>query len=263
MARASPVTFPSRPVGALDGRVAIVTGAGGPRGIGRAIALAYASEGCRVTVAGGRAADQVAGEIRQTGARALALKTDVSRPDDVRAMVDRTVEEFGRLDVICNNAGILRFGRLLDISLDDWNRTLAVNLTGLFLCTQAAAACMIEQGAGGRIINISSLCGHIGCPSQVSYAASKAGVEGFTKSIAEDLGEHGITANCIAPGGIYTDMVGTQRPSAYQPVRRSGSAIPEMALPDDLTGAAVFLASEASNWITGTVLVVDGGRLVR
>ena len=250
-------------MGALDGKVAIVTGAGGPLGIGRAIALAYASAGCQVVVAGGRAAEDVAAEVRETGARALALQTDVSRPNDVRVMVDRTVEEFGRLDIICNNAGILRYGSLLDISLDDWNRTLAVNLTGLFLCTQAVTAYMIEQGSGGRIVNISSLCGHVGCPKQVSYAASKAGVEGFTKSISEDLGKHGITANCIAPGGVYTGMAGGSPPPNKLQVKWNGAALPEMSLPGDLSGAAIFLASEASSWITGTVLVVDGGRLVR
>ena len=250
-------------MGVLDGKVAIVTGGGGPLGIGRAIALAYADEGCQVVVAGGRAAEEVADEIRQTGTGALALQTDVSRPEDVRLMVDRTVEEFGRLDIICNNAGILRYGHLLEIDLDDWNRTLAVNLTGLFLCTQAVAAHMIEQGRGGRIVNISSLCGHIGCPAQVSYAASKAGVEGFTKSIAEDLGEHGITANCIAPGGVHTGMAGGAPPPEKPPVRWDGAALPQMSLPRDIAGAAVFLASEASSWITGTVLFVDGGRLVR
>ena len=122
---------------------------------------------------------------------------------------------------------------------------------------------MTARGAGGRIINISSLCGHQGCPRQLSYAASKAGVEGFTKSIAEDLGAHGITANGIAPGPVYTNMTGKAAPPDQTPARWSGAAIPDFGLPPDVAGAAVYLASDLASWVTGAVLIVDGGRLVQ
>ena len=200
-------------MGLLQNRVAIVTGAGGLHGIGRAIAMAYAQQGCRVAVAGGSAVEQVADEIRAAGGEAVAIPCDVSKPSDIERMVQRAEAELGPIDILCNNAGILRRGHLHEITLEDWNRTLAVNLTGLFLCTQAVAARMTARGAGGRIVNISSLCGHQGCPGQVSYAASKAGVEGFTKSIAEDLGAHGITANCIAPGAGLHQHDGQGGPS--------------------------------------------------
>lgn len=250
-------------MGLLQDRIAIVTGAGGPQGIGRAIALAYAEHGCRVAVAGGSAVEQVADEIRAAGGTAVAIACDVSIPGDVERLVQRTEAELGPIDIICNNAGILRRGHLHEITLDDWNRTLAVNLTGLFLCTQTVAARMTARGAGGRIVNISSLCGHQGCPGQVSYAASKAGVEGFTKSIAEDLGVHGITANCIAPGPVYTNMTGKAAPSGQAPVRWNGAPIPDFGLPPDVAGAAVFLASDLASWITAATLIVDGGRLVQ
>lgn len=250
-------------MGLLQDRVAIVTGAGGLHGIGRAIALAYAQHGCRVAVAGGSAVDRVADEIRADGGTAVAIACDVSIPGDIERLVQLTEAELGPIDILCNNAGILRRGHLHEITLDDWNRTLAVNLTGLFLCTQVVAARMTARGAGGRIVNISSLCGHQGCPGQVSYAASKAGVEGFTKSIAEDLGRHGITANCIAPGPVYTNMTGKDAPSGQAPVRWNGAPIPDFGLPPDVAGAAVFLASDLASWITAATLIVDGGRLVQ
>ncbi len=247
----------------LQDRVAIVTGAGGLHGIGRAIALAYGQHGCRVAVAGGSAVEQVADEIQADGGTAVAIDCDVSIPGDVERLVQRTEIELGPIDILCNNAGILRRGHLHEITLDDWNRTLAVNLTGLFLCTQVVAARMTARGAGGRIVNISSLCGHQGCPGQVSYAASKAGVEGFTKSIAEDLGKHGITANCIAPGAVYTNMTGSAAPAGATPVRWNGAPLPDFGLPPDVAGAAVFLASDLASWITAATLIVDGGRLVQ
>jgi len=250
-------------MGLLQDRVAIVTGAGGLHGIGRAIALAYAEHGCRVAVAGGSAVDRVADEIQAAGGTAIAIDCDVSIPSDIEHMVERTEAELGPIDILCNNAGILRRGHWHEITLEDWNRTLAVNLTGLFLCTQTVATRMTARGAGGRIVNISSLCGHQGCPGQVSYAASKAGVEGFTKSIAEDLGKHGITANCIAPGAVYTNMTGSAAPAGATPVRWNGAPIPDFGLPPDVAGAAVFLASDLASWITAATLIVDGGRLVQ
>ncbi len=247
----------------LAGKVAIVTGAGSARGIGRAIALALAREGGDVVVAGGRAAEQVRAEIEALGRPALALPTDVARPGDAAELVDRTLARFGQIDVLVNCAGILIHGRLPELRLEDWERTLAINLTGVFLCTQAVARAMIERGAGGRIVNIASLCGHIGCRTQIAYAASKGGVEALTQSIALDLAEHGITANAVAPGGIYTAMSGQPPPPGQAPVRWDGAPLPRAGLPDDVAGAVVFLATAEAAWITGTTIVVDGGQLAR
>jgi NAD(P)-dependent dehydrogenase (short-subunit alcohol dehydrogenase family) len=247
----------------LAGKVAVVTGAGSARGIGRAIALALAREGADVVIAGGRSADAVREEIEALGRGALALPTDVARQSDVDELVERTLARFGQVDVLVNCAGILILGRLSELRLEDWERTLAVNLTGLFLCTQAVARTMIERGAGGRIVNISSLCGHFGCRTQVAYAASKAGVEGFTQSISLELAEHGITANAVAPGGIFTAMSSQPPPPGQAPVRWDGAPLPRSGLPDDVAGAVVFLASEEAAWITGTTIVVDGGQLAR
>jgi NAD(P)-dependent dehydrogenase (short-subunit alcohol dehydrogenase family) len=247
----------------LAGKVAIVTGAGSARGIGRAIALALAREGGNVVVAGGRAVEQVRDEIEALGRQALALPIDVARPGDAAEMVERTLARFGQVDVLVNCAGVLIHGRLPDLRLEDWERTLAVNLTGAFVCTQAVARAMIDRGAGGRIVNISSLCGHIGCRTQVAYAASKGGLEAFTQSIALDLAEHGITANAVAPGGIHTAMSSQPPPPAQAPVRWDGAPLPRSGLPEDVAGAVVFLASEEACWITGTTIVVDGGQLAR
>ena len=247
--------------GQLQDRVAIVTGAGGPKGIGRAIALAYASEGAHVAIAGGRAAAQVAEEVSALGRGSLALATDVSDPEQVQAMVAQTKGRFGRIDVLVNNAGILLRGCLFETTLADWERTLAVNLTGVFLCCQAVGREMVARGVGGRIINVSSGCAHTGCPTQLSYAASKGGVEGMTMALARDLAEYGIAVNAISPGGVYTSMT-SEPPAPRQPVEWSGEPIPRMGLPEDVAGAAVFLASEAANWVTGISLIVDGGLLV-
>jgi 3-oxoacyl-[acyl-carrier protein] reductase len=244
----------------LSGRVAIVTGAGGTRGIGRAIALGLGEAGCAVVVGGGRDAAAVADEITRSGARAIATSTDVSDPGSVEEMVEAARAAFGRIDVLVNNAGVLLRGTLADIHLPDWERSLAVNLTGVMLCTRAVARVMVAQGYGGRIVNISSLCAHIGCPTQVAYAATKGGVEGFTLAVAADLRAAGITVNALAPGGVYTNMASQQPPPEAAPHTWDGRPIQRSGLPQDVVGAAVFLASAEASWVTGAVLIVDGGQ---
>lgn len=243
----------------LADRVAIVTGAGGRAGIGRAIALGYAREGAAVVVAGGRQAEEVADEIRALGGRGLAHATDVSQPVSVDDLLAGTLAAFGRIDVLVNNAGIVLGGQLLNLRLEDWDRTLAVNLTGVLLCTRAAARAMVDRGQGGRIVNISSLCPYHGCSTLVAYTAAKSGVEGLTLAVAGDLREYGITVNAIAPGNIATDRSGGGPPSELRPQRWDHSPLGTLGLPDDLVGAAVFLASAEASWITGIVLYVDGG----
>ncbi len=244
----------------LIGRVAIVTGAGGKRGIGRAIALGYAANGATVVVAGGRDAESVVAEITQMDANGLAIPTDVSQSASVDALIARTLETFGRLDVLVNNAAVMVGGGLLELQREQWERTLAVNLTGVLLCGQAAARVMVRQREGGRIVNISSLCPAHGCPSQIAYTAAKGGVEALTLAMAEDLREHGITVNAIAPGNIYTGMSGTEPPPGLQPKRWDGTPLRSFGLPADVVGAATYLASEDAAWVTGTILTVDGGR---
>ena len=246
--------------GRLEDRVAIVTGAGGPRGIGRAIALSFAREGAHVVVAGGRQAAQAGEEIRALNRRCLALPTDVSNQAHVQSMVEPTLGEFGRIDILVNNAAILLRGHLHEVTLPDWERTLAVNLTGVLLCCQSVVPAMIARGRGGRIINISSACPHIGCSAQVAHAASKGGVEAMTLALAVDLADHGITVNAIVPGNIYTGMT-REAPRGQQPTRWDGTPIPKVGLPQDVAGAAVYLASPDANWVTGTLLRADGGFL--
>lgn len=242
----------------LEGKVAVVTGGG--RGIGRAIALMLAQAGADVAVAVSRdtaSAEAVAGEIRGLGRRALARQTDVSDAEAAEALINAAVEELGRVDILVNNAGITRDGLLIKMSEEDWDRVLDVNLKGTFHCTKAAVRRMLRQRSG-RIINLTSVMGVTGNAGQANYAASKGGIIAFTKSIAKEVGSRGITCNAIAPGFIQTQMTEslsdeiTEKVKGQVPLQRLG-------VPEDIAATAVFLASEAASYITGQVIVVDGG----
>jgi 3-oxoacyl-[acyl-carrier protein] reductase len=246
--------------GALADQVAIITGSS--RGIGKAAAIALAAEGAKVVVnyaQSSGAAEAVVSDITATGAEAIALKADVSKADEVDAMVAATLEKFGRIDVLVNNAGITRDTLLLRMKPEDWQAVIDLNLTGVFLCTRAVSKIMLKQRSG-RIINISSVAGLMGNPGQANYSAAKAGVIGFTKTIAKELAARGITANAIAPGFIATDMTddlkNTEEILKFIPLGRYGTA-------EEVAGLVRFLAADpAAAYITGQTLNVDGGMVM-
>ncbi len=243
----------------LRGQVALITGAS--RGIGRAIAFSLSSEGATVVVnyaSSSTAAEEVVAEITEAGGNAIALQADVSKADQVDALVNTTMEKFNRLDVLVNNAGITRDTLLLRMKPEDWQAVIDLNLTGVFLCTRAASKIMLKQKSG-RIINITSVSGLMGNPGQANYSAAKAGVIGFTKTVAKELAARGITANAVAPGFIVTDMtsgVKAEEILKFIPLGRFGQ-------PEEIAGMVRFLAADAAAaYITGQVFNVDGGMVM-
>lgn len=242
----------------LDNRVALVTG--GSRGIGRAIALALAEAGAGVAVnyaSGAAAAEGVVREIEALGRRALAVQADVSGQAAGDRLVEAVVGGLGRLDILVNNAGITRDGLLIRMKEQDWDDVLGTNLKGMFNCTRAAAKVMMKQREG-RIINIASVAAFAGNPGQCNYAAAKAGVIGFTRVVARELGSRGIRVNAIAPGYITTDMTAGLPDKLKEEIL---ARIPagRFGVPEDIARVAVFLASPAAEYITGQTIVVDGG----
>ncbi|MBD0361708.1 MAG: 3-oxoacyl-[acyl-carrier-protein] reductase [Coleofasciculus sp. C3-bin4] len=243
----------------LSDRVAIITGAS--RGIGRAVALALAAEGAKVVVnyaSSSDAAQQVVTAITDAGGSAMALQADVSKLEQVDALFNETLEKFGRVDVLVNNAGITRDTLLLRMKPEDWQAVIDLNLTGVFLCTRAVSKVMLKQRSG-RIINIASVSGQMGNPGQANYSAAKAGVIGFTKTVAKELASRGITVNAVAPGFIATDMTSDLKSEEilkYIPLGRYGE-------PEEVAGMVRFLAADsAAAYITGQVFNVDGGMVM-
>jgi len=239
----------------LSGKVAIVTGSA--RGIGREIALRLAEAGASIVVSDVADAAPVAEEIRKMGQKSLAVLTDVTSASDVAAMVEKVIAEYGRIDILVNNAGIARDQLLLRMSDEDWEAVLNVNLKSVFLCTRAVLRPMVKQ-RWGRIISISSIVGIVGNPGQANYASSKAGIIGFTKTIAREVGSRGITVNAIAPGFIVSKMT-DQLSEAQKGEMLKRIPLGFLGTPRDVAEAVAFLASEEARYITGQVLGVDGG----
>ena len=248
-------------MGLLDGKVALVTG--GSRGIGRAIALRLAEEGADLAICArnAAAAGEVAAAIEALGRRCLVRQADVADAEQATELVDATIAELGRLDVLVNNAGVTRDNLLMRMKEEDWDEVLAINLKGAFNCVRAAVRPMLKA-RGGRIVNITSVVGLLGNAGQANYAASKAGLIGLTKSLARELASRGITANAVAPGVVpetgMTDSLTEQQQEqmiATVPLGRAGT-------PEDVAHAVAFLASDQAAYITGQVLSVDGGMAI-
>jgi len=244
----------------LANQIAVVTGAG--RGIGRAIALKFASEGADVVCVSRTAenSEKVANEVRALGRKAWAHAVDVADANSVNPAVEKILAECGRVDILVNNAGVTRDGLLMRMSDADWDVVLNTNLKGAFLVTKAFSRAMLKQRAG-RIINIASVVGLIGNAGQCNYASSKAGLIGFTKSAAREFAARNVTVNAVAPGFTETDMTAELKPEMKEqvmkqiPLGRFGQA-------EDVANAALYLAAPSGRYVTGQVLAVDGGMVM-
>jgi 3-oxoacyl-[acyl-carrier protein] reductase len=244
----------------LEGKNAIITGGG--RGIGKQTALTFAKEGARVTVADINEEDinDVVKEIKDSGGEALARTVDVTDRTSVNGLIDAAKDQFGRVDIVVNNAGITADAQLLKMEEDQWDRVIDVNLKGVFNVSQAAAKVMKEQEAG-VILNASSVVGTYGNFGQTNYAATKWGVNGMTKTWAKELGRFNIRVNAVAPGFVYTPMT-EKMPEKVLNMMKEKSVLKEMAGVEDIANAYLFLASKEARFITGEILAVDGGVVI-
>lgn len=241
----------------LEGKVALITGAA--QGIGRAIALLLASNGADIVVSdiNLEKAKETSKEIEAMGRRSIAIKVDVSKAEEVEQMVEKVINEFGKIDILVNNAGITRDKLILRMTEEDWDLVLNVNLKGTFNCTKAVIRHMSKQRSG-KIVNIASVSGEMGNPGQANYSASKAGVIGFTKTIAREFAQRGINVNAIAPGYIETPMTEVLPEKVKEELKKM-IPMERLGQPEDVAQAVLFLVSERSNYITGQVLNVNGG----
>jgi 3-oxoacyl-[acyl-carrier protein] reductase len=241
-----------------DGRVAIVTG--GSRGIGRAVAMRLANEGANVAItyrSNDAAAEAAAEKVRTEGARCEIFQGDVASPDDVAALFEGVGEALGRVEILVNNAGLTRDNLMMRMKESEFDEVLSTNLKGTYLCTRAALRPMI-RARWGRIVNISSVVGLVGNAGQANYAASKAGIIGFTKSVAREVAQRGITANVVAPGYVETELTQSLTDDIKDQIK---SQVPagRFAAAEEVAGVVAFLAGEEAGYVTGQTLAVDGG----
>jgi glucose 1-dehydrogenase len=247
----------------LENKVAVITGSS--LGIGSAIALAFAKEGAAVAVdyrSHPDEAKEIVDQVEGSGGRAISVHADVSNPEDVKNLIRKAVEEFGRLDVMINNAGMEEKMPFLDTPLEVWNSTIAVNLTGAWLGCQEAAKQMVSQGGAGRIINVSSVHEDLPMPTNSPYCAAKGGLRMLTRTIAVELASHNITVNNIAPGAVDTPMDAPLKENASE-MQKLLSEIPlrRMGKPEEVAALATYLASEEAAYVTGSTFVIDGGMM--
>ena len=246
----------------LESKIALVTGAS--KGVGKGIALELARLGCSVAVnyhSDQAGADRTVAEIAALGCRAFAVRANVGIAADVDRMFAATDEQFGRVDILVNNAGVQTWKPLLELEESEWDRTLATNLKGTFLCTQRAARRMKEHG-GGRIVNIGSGCNKIAFPNLVDYTASKGGIEMLTKVAAVELGQYGITVNCVAPGAVEIERTRNEA-GDYAGTWAKLTPLGRVGVPADVARAVAFLAGDGAAFITGQTIWVDGGLFSR
>jgi NAD(P)-dependent dehydrogenase (short-subunit alcohol dehydrogenase family) len=247
----------------FQGQVVAITGAAA--GIGEAAARAFAHEGASVVLVDRDAQDgaRIVQDLQQAGLSSLLVVTDISKEDDIRAMIERVVAEWGRLDVLVNNAGIYVQGDVVQTAPEDWDRIIGVNLTGAYLCTHYAVPLMIK-GGGGVIVNVASEAGLVGIKGQVAYNVSKAGMIALTRSCAVDLAEHGVRVNCVCPGTTDTPLVRAAVNRTPDPVaarRRLESIRPlnRLGTPEEIASAILYLSSREAGYATGAILSIDGG----
>ena len=257
----------------LEGKVCIITGAA--RGIGKGIGMRMIGEGASVVFAdiNGEEAEEAAGEARREGGKAMAATVDVTKREEIRSLIAGTVSEYGKLDVMFNNAGINKPQRFMETTEENWDSIMRVNALGVFLCVQEAAKQMIEQGNGGKIINTASIAGRQGFDNIAPYCASKFAVISVTQSAARALASHGITVNGFSPGVVDTPLweqldrdlmeIGdSSEPGEAMRNFAAGILLGRVSTPNDIVGLAAFLASSDSDYITGQVMTVDGGMLL-
>jgi 2-dehydro-3-deoxy-D-gluconate 5-dehydrogenase len=241
----------------LDEKVAIITGAS--RGLGKAMAKGLAQQGAHVIIADILDVSEAVTEIKQFDDQVMGLTVDVTNTTDIKDMIKKTLKRFNSIDILINNAGILRTNNAEDFSEKDWKQVIDVNLTGQFLCSRIVGNQMIKQGSG-KIINISSIAGLGGYASSVAYSASKAGVISLTKTLAAEWGKHNINVNAVCPGVFATDMTDDYLKSEeFKEMIESKVPLSRHANPEELIGTIIYLASNASDYVTGHALVIDGG----